>query len=263
MKNRVYGVLLLVLMLSSIAYIYAFWHFKSVDKVKSVYAGMLKNVFDDIYPSRAARTSRLEGADEWITFNEPFDKVDQNMVTFHFYKGRLKDWRLDDRAEVIEEYLGEFCSQGIVQGMPKIHTALKNVLRGMSLKDFLQVTDRQRPVLFTEYYYTGTARFANTSEIIASEDDAPAFEKGITIIKLGDALNEAETSAPIEGVLAHELAHRVLDHVKKGRVTCTEEREANALIKQWGFADQFAKASKLFGRKAGDPASCQEEQKSN
>jgi hypothetical protein len=162
-----------------------------------------------------------------------------------------------DRSAMVEDYLGEFCSQTIHR-MPKMYTAIKDVLHRMPYKDFLKVTDRKRPVLFTEFYDSGTARFASSAEIIVEDNEKPCCQKGFTIIKLGMALNLAETPEAIEGVIAHELAHRVLDHVKKGKVNCTAEREANALIKQWGFAKEFKQASQIFGQKKGDSASCQE-----
>ena len=211
------------------------------------------------YPRKLARTYRESAGGEWITFSEPLKGTALHTVTFHLEQGMVVGWALDDRNEVITEYLGEFCSQGIVRGMPKIFTALEDVLRRIPLPDFLNVTDRRRPVLITEYYDAGTARFANTSEIIASEEDAPAAERGLTIIKLSSALNEADSPAPIKGVLAHELAHRVLDHARQGGGSCKKEREANRLIKKWGFTEEYKEASHFFGHKDGDPASCSEE----
>ncbi len=78
------------------------------------------------------------------------------------------------------------------------------------------------------------------------------------MIKLSMGLGIAKTPSAIEGVVAHELAHRVLDHVRNGKVSCQAEREANALIKQWGFKKEFQEASRLFGHRQGDPASCQD-----
>lgn len=231
----------------------------TVQKINGVYLGMSQEQFTRIYPRKAARTYRSDRTEEWITFAEPLKGSPLHTLTFHFKQGKVLGWALDDRDEVLNEYAGEFCSQGIARGMPRIFTALKEVLRRMPLSDFLNVTDRHRPVLFTEYYDSGTARFANTSEIMTSDDDAVAADKGMTIIKLSSALNEADSPAPVEGVLAHELAHRVLDHARKGRVSCKEEREANRLIKQWGFTEEFKEASRLFGHKEGDPVSCHED----
>ena len=161
----------------------------------------------------------------------------------------------NDRAAVIKEYLAEFCS---FQEPSVIYTAIKNVLQRMPYKDFLNVTNRQRPVIFTEFYDSGTARFASSSEFMVLPGDRPCCKEGFTIIKLGLSLELSSRPGPIEAVVAHELAHRVLDHIKKGNVNCDAERRSNALIKRWGFKEEFQEASRLFGQKKGDPAACQE-----
>jgi len=165
------------------------------------------------------------------------------------------DTGLHDRSETIKEYLGEFC---FYQPPSLIYEAIWDVLQRMPYKDFLNVTNRQRPVLFTEFYDSGTARFASSSEFIVPEDAPPCCKEGFTLIKLGMALGLAKTPGPIEGVVAHELAHRVLDHIRKGNVNCDAERASNALIRKWGFKKEFKEASELFGQKKGDPAACQE-----
>ena len=162
-----------------------------------------------------------------------------------------------DRAQVVEKYLDEFCS---LQGFPVIYTAIKDVLQRMPYKDFLTVTNRRRPVLFVEFYDSGTARFASSQEFIVSKGDKRCCQEGFTIIKLGLGLAQAKTSDAIEGVVAHELAHRVLDHIRQGHTDCNAERAANALIKTWGFTKEFEEASKMFGHKEGDPAPCQEKE---
>jgi hypothetical protein len=226
--------------------------------LEGVSVGMSEQALLRKYPKKSARTYRQEGREAWMTFGVPRREAARGLVTFHIVEGKLKDWQLNDRVEVVREYLGEFCSQGIIHGMPVIYAAVRDVLERLAPADFLSLTDRHRPVLFTEYYDEGTARFANTSEIIASEDDAPAAEKGLTIIKLSSALGAAGGPEPVKGVIAHELAHRVLDHGRKGPVTCSSEREANALVRRWGFEAEFLAAKKAFGARAGEPASCKE-----
>ena len=161
----------------------------------------------------------------------------------------------NDRPRAIEKYLGEFCA---FERSSTIYQAIENVLERMPSKDFLNVTDRRRPVIFTEFYDSGTARFASSSEFIVTEDDPPCCTQGFTIVKLGMSLGLAKTPGPIEGVVAHEIAHRVLDSIRKGNVNCDAERAANALIQKWGFRKEFKEASQLFGQKKGDPAGCQE-----
>jgi len=159
------------------------------------------------------------------------------------------------RREVIKKYLGEFCS---FEESSTIYQAIENVLQRMPYKDFLTVTNRRRPVIFTEFYDSGTARFASSSEFIVLPGEAPCCQEGFTIVKLGLSLGLSKTKEPIEAVVAHELAHRVLEHIRKGNVNCDAERQSNALIKKWGFREEFQEASRLFGQKKGDPAACQE-----
>ncbi|MBF0593577.1 MAG: hypothetical protein HQL22_01270 [Candidatus Omnitrophica bacterium] len=233
----------------------------AVERFHGVSIGMSQRLFERIYPKKQARTYRGDGTDEWITFNEPLKGASAGMVTFHLHQGKVTAWRVNDRPEVIEEYMGEFCSPSFSSqgGMPRMYAAISDVLLRIPLEAFLKVTDRRHPVLFTEVYDAGTARFANTAEIISSEDDAPAFQGGMAIIKLSTAFNEAATPAPIEGVIAHELAHRVLEHVRIVHKTCDLERQANALVKQWGFVDEYKQASLMFGHREGDAASCKED----
>lgn len=164
-------------------------------------------------------------------------------------------WAGEDRAAAAEKYLEEFCS---LQRFPVIYQAIKSVLEKMPREDFLKVTDRRRPAIFVEFYDTGTARFASSQEFIISKKEESCCEEGFTLVKLGLGLGKAETPGPIEGIIAHELAHRVLDHIRQGHTDCSAEREANALIKQWGFGEEFKQAGEMFGSMEGDPAACQE-----
>lgn len=223
--------------------------------IHGVFIGMEQGDFLKIYPEHKLRDFRHEGVNDWLTYNEPIDDPLHEVVTFYFQNEKLTQWKLNDRPEVVKEYLGEFC---FYQDPSVIYQAVREVLLRMPYKDFLNVTDRQRPVLFTEFYLEGTARFASSSEFIVTPDDPPCCKEGFTIVKLGMSLGLAKTPGPIEGVVAHELAHRVLDSIRKGNVNCDAERAANALIIKWGFKKEFKEASQLFGQKKGDPAGCQE-----
>jgi len=223
--------------------------------IHGVYVGMDENDFLKIYPMDHIRDLRHEGENNWLTYNEPLDDPFHEVVTFYFQNGKLTQWKLNDRPEVVKEYLDEF---SFYQNPDIIFIAIREVLLRMPYKDFLYATNRQRPMLFTEFYDSGTARFASSSEFIVTPDDPPCCAEGFTIIKLGMSLGLAKTPGPIEGVVAHEIAHRVLDSIRKGNVNCDAERAANALIKKWGFKKEFREASQLFGQKKGDPAGCQE-----
>lgn len=225
------------------------------ERFHGVYAGMNETRFLKFYPWDQVRSYRQEGLDRWVSFNEPFKGQTKDVVTFYFQNDKVNSWKVNDRPEIIKEYLREFSS---LQGFPLIHTAISNVLFKMPYKDFLYVTNRKRPIILTEYYDSGTARFASSQEFIVFENDPPCCSEGFTLIKLGLGLGAAKTPEAIEGIVAHEIAHRVLEHIKKGNVNCDAERAANRLIKQWGFTKEFEEAKKLFGTRHGDPAGCQE-----
>ncbi len=160
-----------------------------------------------------------------------------------------------NRPTMIKDYLSEFCS---IDQSSLIYKAIVKVMMKMPYKDFLYITNRQRPIIFVDYYDSGTARFAGSQEFLVGPNDPPCCKEGFTLIKLGQGLGIAKTSEAIEGVVAHEIAHRVLEHIKSGKINCSAEREANQLIKSWGFTKEFDEAKKLFGSKKGDPAGCQE-----
>lgn len=223
--------------------------------LRTLVLGMPEGDFLQVYPQNKLRNFRHEGDNDWLTYNEPINDPFHAVVTFYFQHERLVKWRLNDRAEVVKEYLAEFC---FYQAPSVIYEAVKEVLQRMPYKDFLSATDRHRPMLFTEFYGEGTARFASSSEFIVTPNDPPCCSEGFTIIKLGMSLGLSKTPGPIEGVVAHEIAHRVLDTIRKGNVNCDAERAANRLIKKWGFSKEFKEASQLFGQKKGDPAGCQE-----
>jgi len=219
------------------------------------FVGMQESDFFNIYPVKSVRGLRHEGEDEWFTYNDPLDDPLHHIVTFYFHHQQLAQWKLDDRPEAIKEYLNEFC---FYQPPSLTYEAIKNVMQRMPYEDFLNITNRERPVLFTEFYVEGTARFASSSEFIVTPNDPPCCKEGFTIVKLGMSLGLAKTPAPIEAVVAHELAHRVLDSIRKGNVNCDAERAANRLIRKWGFTEELKQASQLFGQRKGDPAACQE-----
>ena len=231
-----------------------------VSPLKGIAAGSSKRKFFRFYPKIEARTYRSSDSEDWLTYDYASRNDPAGTVTVHFKDDRLVDWTLNNRTEVVEEYLSEFCSQGIIQNNPQMYAAIKDALERIPQDVFLSVTDRGRPVLFTEYYDSGTARFANSSEIFSVEDDAPAFKSGLTLIKLSTGLNSAPGPEPIEGIVLHELAHRYLEHSKRKERTCAMEREANQQVKSWGMEKEFLAAQSQFGTHPGESSPCQEEQ---
>jgi hypothetical protein len=250
MKTKSF-VLLMLLLGSSLTLAFS----KDNAGIHGVFVGMKESDFLGIYPKNNLRGFRHEGPNDWLTYNEPLNDPLHEVVTFYFQDEKLAQWKLNDRPELIKEYLGEFC---FYQDPSLIYQAIKDVLLRMPYPDFLNITNRQRPTLFTEFYDSGTARFASSTEFIVTKDDPPCCKEGFTLVKLGMGLGLAKTPGPIEGVVAHEIAHRVLDSIRKGNVNCDAERASNALIKKWGFRKEFKEARQLFGQKKGDPAACQE-----
>ena len=161
------------------------------------------------------------------------------------------------RAKAVDAYLAEFSAGSFMNS--KIGPAIRDVMMRLPEDALRKVMDRRRPVLFVDVYSSGTSRFASSSEVIVTEKDVPVFQQGMTLIKVSDALAEGSSEA-IKGIVAHEIAHRVLDHLRLNHVSCQAEREANRLIKSWGFIKEFEAASKEFGNaKVGDGvAACQE-----
>jgi hypothetical protein len=228
---------------------------KKLTVLHGVSVGIDEGSFLQYYPEKKLRDYRHEGPDDWLSYNVPVNDPFHNVVSFHFFNNKLVQWKFNDQAELAKEYLAEY---SFYQDPSLIYKAIRAVLTRMPYKDFLSVTRRERPMIFTEFYNDGTARFASSSEFIVNKDNPPCCSEGFTIVKLGMSLLLAKTPEPIEGVVAHEIAHRVLDSIKNGNTNCNAERRSNHLIMKWGFKKEFKEASQLFGQKKGDPAGCQE-----
>ncbi len=217
------------------------------DPTINVQPGITEKKFLKYYPKNHARTYRTTDKEAWLTYDFQTAQQPYGLVTFHFKEGKLLGWVQNDRTEIAKEYLGEFCSQGIMAGDSKVFQAIWQVFMKVPDDVFFTITNRRRPVLFTEYYDSGMGQFANSSEIYTLPNDPPAFEDGLTIVKLSSGLNEGGSVEAITGIVAHELAHRVLEHAKKKGPGCEMEREANRLIQIWGFKNEFLEAKKFFG----------------
>ncbi|MFA5089223.1 MAG: hypothetical protein WC552_09360 [Candidatus Omnitrophota bacterium] len=208
--------------------------------------GITREELFALYPQKEERTYRKQGEEDWVTFNDPRENRPSGIVTFHLKENKVAGWIFNDREEVVREYLGEFCSQGIIKYFPKIYSAISHVLNKLPDDIFLDVTDRTRPVLFTEYYDSGGAKFANSSQIVVFPDDPPTFTEGIWIMKLSTALNISDSFEAIAGVVIHELAHRILGHGDSAAYSPIMEKEANDLVRKLGFAEELRRAQDIF-----------------
>ncbi len=92
------------------------------------------------------------------------------------------------------------------------------------------------------------------------EDDPLTFQNGFYLTTLSDELNDAPDPEAIEGILFHEMAHRYLEHLRAEEFSCEMEREANRLVKQWGFETEYQKASQTLGSKKKGDSPCQDTQ---
>lgn len=227
--------------------------------VPNVYVGMSQEEFENFYPVEESRTYRKDedSGEEWVTFDyvydfapgleffERYETKTYDMVTFYFADEILLGWALNDREEIVREYLGEYCSQAFIYFIPKMYEAISNCMNKIPIEVFYEITDRSRPVLFTEVHYRGVSRFAATSNVISFEHDPPSFQKGFTLIKLSTEMADVGSVSAIEGVIYHELAHRYLVHGGE-QYKRDNEREANAMVVQWGLKDELQAAIETF-----------------
>ncbi len=222
--------------------------------IKGLKIGLTKEKLLKKFSERMIRTYRNQGDQQHITFNY-VDGDTLELLTVSLKDKKVYSWALDDRQEVIKQYLEEFAS-GNLLGNPKTRIALQSALSDLPKEIFIEITNRNRPIIFTDYYTVGIAKYASSLEFRMREEDPPTFEDGFFMIRLGDALNEADHPDAIKGIVAHEIAHHVLEHLRAGEFSCEFEREANQLIKTWGFEDELAQASKLFGAKKKGDSPC-------
>ena len=55
------------------------------------------------------------------------------------------------------------------------------------------------------------------------------------------------------------MAHRHLNHLRQKELSCEMEREANRLVKAWGFETEYKKVSATFGSKKIGDSPCQDQ----
>jgi len=163
------------------------------------------------------------------------------------------------KEDRIKRYIAEFVSGDIRLNYPQIFKALINTVEKLPDDVFDEISNRERPVVFLNSITSGIARFAHSNEFTVEEDDPPTFSGGFFVIILGDELNNAENVEAIEGVIAHEIAHRYLENIKAynaGAEPCALERKANHTIQEWGFSEEFAQAKDVFGAKKRGDSPC-------
>jgi hypothetical protein len=162
--------------------------------------------------------------------------------------------------EQIQEYVAEFVSPMIKQNYPRIYEGLENALSKIPYKVVREITRRARPIIFVPSIQSGIARFANATEFAQEGGKVPAFSEGFYLIILADELNNVEDLGAVEGIIAHEIAHRYLEHLKSPDKGCDLEKEANALVKEWGMEREFNTAKETFGHKHEGDSPCADDE---
>jgi len=218
----------------------------SENRLTSIEIGTPKEVFLEYFPKVTARTYRKVDDKEWLTYDF-LQEESKLTITFYLLNDKISKWVFDDRAEIAAQYLSEFCSQSFIQHFTKVYDGIKNALMKIPYDIFLEITDRSKPMLFSETYSSGMSRYAGSSNIRTFPDDAPAFMDGLTIVKLSVEMNKARDVQAIEGVILHEIAHRVLKHSLVQVYSKEYERAANQQVIDWGYEKEFLKAKEQFG----------------
>jgi hypothetical protein len=207
-------------------------------------AGMSEQDLIGHFSKIMERTYRIQGGEEWITFEDHTAKEIQ-LLTFYLRQGCVDAWSRDDRAEVAREYAGEFSSAALAIS-PKFSSAIRDVLARIPEDVFLFLTRRAHPVLFVEYYAGLNARLSTSSDIKVLHDDPPTFTDGMWLVRLDYDLERRAGADAIKAIVAHELAHRVLQEKKEEENGLIEtEKSVNRLIQAWGFKKEFLEAKRL------------------
>lgn len=180
------------------------------------------------------------------------------ILTLFIISPSASETQLKTDENDISLYMREFVSAELYN-YPNILEAIKHTLQKLPKDVYTEVTARERPVVFLPTISTGIARYARSHQFLVEPDDTPTFIDGFYLILLGDELNNKNNVPAVSGIIAHEIAHRYLEHLTERKDMCDMEREANRLIKQWGFEKEFEAASDLFGAKKKSDSPCYEE----
>ena len=163
------------------------------------------------------------------------------------------------RQELIQQYLKEFVSSDIRVDSPKIYHALQNVFAKLPDDVADKITMREFPVVFVSSISSGIAHYAHARTFLRGDDEPQSFQNGFYLIILNDELNNASSIEAVEGIILHEIAHPYLEHFLNPAPGCELEREANRLVKSWGFEGEYLKAKELFGHKTEGDSPCHDE----
>ncbi len=151
-----------------------------------------------------------------------------------------------ERKKQVDLYLHDFVSQAFQLSYPTIYKAIEVSLMGVPQEVLDKVNNADFPAIFVEMPHFGGGRWANSNGIFVEPHDPPTFTKGVWIIKLSTELEDAKDVDAVQGVVLHELAHFVLDH-HEGVFNQQHEKDANHLVRKWGFEEKFLKAREKFG----------------
>jgi hypothetical protein len=160
------------------------------------------------------------------------------------------------RKANVQRYFDQFFPPGIAEDYPKIYKAVYEVFMKLPENVFNEITKHEYPVLFTINMTSGIGRFANSTQMSVHKKDHETLREGFYLIKLSDELEHTPDFEAIEGIVFHELGHRYLNHLRQPIFSCEMEREANRLVKKWGFEKEYKKAKEAFGSKTPSDSPC-------
>ncbi|MFT5207688.1 MAG: hypothetical protein ACI9CF_001445 [Candidatus Omnitrophota bacterium] len=204
-------------------------------------AGTLERDIIASYPATDLRTYHLSESVNSYTFKSNSTPA----MTFYFKNKLLIKGLRDDRHEIVRQYLSEFCATSLKQQFSFVYDALFQIMEALPDDVFWEITKRDFPIIFTEIFSSGNASLANSSATRSMPMDPPTFMNGFWLVKLGSNLEASQNILAIKGVIAHEIAHRYLNHSHGNGES--GERAANRLIQTWGLKAEYVAAKAEFG----------------
>ncbi len=219
-------------------------HFFALDlcAAKAIFdIGALEDDVVEAYPATDLRTYHLSESVNSYTF-----KSNSKPAMTYYFKNKLliKSLR-NDRHEVVKQYLSEFCATSLKQQFSLVYDALFQIMEVLPDEVFWEITKRDFPIMFTEIFSSGNASLANSSATRRMALDPPTFFNGFWLVKLGSNLEDSQNSLAIKGVIAHEIAHRYLNHSHGSGEA--GERAANRQVQAWGLQEEYEAAKAEWG----------------